>query len=181
MAIKPKTCGQGRDFRLLSRASGSVQPCHSFAAYPARMTQWEVRNTTDALSAVYFGGTRIRRVPIALSGQVHELLLHEDTQDGPYLLAPSSSLPTGRASISLNAEWGEPLGRVDALHTHPETGRVEAYVIVGPFPEPMTVDATDTYWWQGELYCRKRRATQLRDLRRQASRARPAVNANSAD
>lgn len=141
------------------------------------MTQWEVRSPADVLSAVQFGGTRIRRVPILLGEQRRVLLLHEDAPAGTYLLdTPAGLSGPGRGHVTLHAEWGEPLGRVHDVQVDAETGRVEAYLIrtTALGDAPVVVDATDTYWWQGNLYCRRRRTTQLRELKRQLRRVKTA-------
>lgn len=125
---------------------------------------WEVRNTAD-MQAITFGGKRIQRVPVQLGNQIYSLQLHEDGQAGTFLVGAASPAEAGSApwaSLHLNAEWGEPLGRVQDVVADAKTGQIEAYLVVGRHTEAIRVDASDTFWWQAELFCRKRRTQQIR-------------------
>lgn len=129
-------------------------------------------------AVVSFGGTSLRRLMVSVGGKLRPLLLHEETNSTPFLLAGQPISETTQASLHLIAEWGEPLGEVYELQADAQTGKLEAYALRlrhrdGRVSE-VSVSASDTFWWQGELYCRKRLSYQLRDVQRgKRPRVRP--------
>ncbi|ACO47720.1 hypothetical protein DEDE109153_12350 [Deinococcus deserti] len=131
-----------------------------------------------------FGGVDLRRVSVTLGGQAQVLLVREYQHAAAYLLqprgdamaAPSQQEASAAPALVLRAEWGEPLGQVQDLEIDSECGRISAYLMVLSLPggerRSVRVRTRDTYWWQGQLYCRKTRTQQLRSLllgRRSAS------------
>lgn len=129
-----------------------------------------------AAGQALFGGTGLRRLTVNVGGQPCELLLHEGAkQTTPFLLAAEALGAAG--PLTLLAEWGEPLGQVCALHTQEDTGQVMAYdLLLRGQTSPVTVQATDTYWWNGELLCRRRQAYALREQAR-GKKPRPRAQA----
>ena len=121
-----------------------------------------------AAGVASFGGMALRRLTVNVAGQPYELLLHEDERTTtPYVLGTPGAPGTLGGSLPLVAEWGEPLGQVCALHIGDESGQVVAYgLLLRGQTEAVTVRAADTYWWNGELLCRRRQAYALRDLLR---------------
>lgn len=150
----------------LSAASALLQGADSWGPYCARMTlQSQVK--VFAAGVASFGGTGLRRLGVNIGGQVRELLLHEDSGGvTPYLLAGAGTF-AALSSLPLVAEWGEPLGQITELHSDEESGQIQAYgLILRGQTEGVVVQAADTYWWNGELFCRRRQAYHLRDLLR---------------
>lgn len=131
-----------------------------------------------------FGGVDLRRVSVSLGGQSQVLLVREYQHAAAYLLQPrvgdlgmAARQETSAApALVLRAEWGEPLGQVLGVETDSECGRISAYLLELSLPggeqRSVRVRTRDTFWWQGQLYCRKTRTQQLRGLLhgRQASR-----------
>ncbi|MFC4638337.1 hypothetical protein [Deinococcus hohokamensis] len=112
-----------------------------------------------------FGGVDLRRVAVAVGEQQCVLLVRETLQGSPYVLQEGAA---GAAPpLMLRAEWGEPLAPVQALEAGEDGGRVSAYLLEFALPGGEVyrtrIRTRDTYWWQGQLYCRKSRTLQLRD------------------
>lgn len=150
----------------------------------APQTQVKVFESGTAL----FGGISLRRISVSVGGQGQQLLLHEQPagsaheQAGvtPFLLDAREM--SGRAALPLQlvAEWGEPLGEVVALQATSQTGELTGYTLRlrhrdGSHTE-LQVDAGGTYWWNNELYARKRLSYTLRDIQR-GKRARARAQA----
>ncbi|MFC4424975.1 hypothetical protein [Deinococcus navajonensis] len=112
-----------------------------------------------------FGGVDLRRVAVTVGEQQCLLLVRESLQGAPHVLDASGA---GSAPpLVLRAEWGEPLAPVSALEANEDAGRISAYVLEFVLPGGeiyrTRIRTRDTYWWQGQLYCRKSRTLQLRD------------------
>lgn len=123
-----------------------------------------------------FGGVDLRRVSVTLGGRSEVLLVREYQHAAAYLLqprtdgagTPSRQEASAAPALILRAEWGEPLGQVQDLEIDSECGRISAYLMVLRLPggerRSVRVRTRDTFWWQGQLYCRKSRTQQLRGL-----------------
>lgn len=119
-----------------------------------------------AAGVACFGGVTLRRVRLNVAGTSCAALLHEQGEQViPYLLEQCGDGAPGSAPLHLMADWGEPLAPVSALHCE-DSGEISAYTVRLKTGQDTTVSAADTYWWNGELYARKRVSYAVRDLLR---------------
>lgn len=122
-----------------------------------------------------FAGVALRRFSVPVGACVYVLLDH--SQCGKTFVVDVQP-STRAAAFVLQAEWGEPLASLESLISDPLTGEIGAYeVLVGrpnQAPQRLTLAAADVFWWEGELFCRKARAKELRGLARARSRVAPA-------
>lgn len=125
------------------------------------------------VQATEFAGVALRRFSVPVAGRVYVLLAHSQTggQTGKTFVVDAQ--PAARATAAtfvLQAEWGEPLAWLEGLVCDPQTGAIEGYEVCVHLPdrEPrrLTLGAADVFWWEGELFCRKARARELRALGR---------------
>ena len=118
-----------------------------------------------------FGGVRLRRVNVTVSGQAHQLLLHELGRTGAFVVSGEGAGAASYAGeLLVRAEWGEPLGNVSKLLVDADSGEVLGYEVMlrvrGSEIVTVELSAEATFWWNGELCCTKRTAYYLRDVQR---------------
>lgn len=121
-----------------------------------------------------FAGVALRRFSVPVAGGVYVLLGHGQ---GKAFVVDTYPCARSGAAFVLQAEWGEPLATLGGLVCDPRTGEVQGYEVAverpGREPRRLTLDAADVFWWEGELFCRKARARELRALIRERPRLTP--------
>lgn len=123
-----------------------------------------------------FAGVALRRFSVPVGERIYVLLDHGQ-RGKTFAVEVHEPAHGAGAAFVLQAEWGEPLASLEGLTTDPQTGEIEAYEVTvrlpGREPQRLTLSAADVFWWEGELFCRKARAKELRALGRDQRRAAP--------
>lgn len=148
---------------------------------------WVHTNPTGVLGmpeATCFAGKRLRRVHLNLRRGHHVILVHEPEGQIAFLLeqSPESVIESDEMleeqarfdsmCMPIITERGEPLGLVLDVETSAKDGKISYYIISknNNYGETIKLHAKNAYWWQGQLCCRSRMLSKVREMFRKAKK-----------